>query len=325
MPEGDAGATPCPFAVTLTPASGRTVSVGYATQPGTATAGTDFTAVSGSLTFAPGTAGVPRSVDVLGDTAVEANETFTLVLASPVNAVLAGGPGVGIVLDDDAASLSSLELTHGAVLRADAAGGTADFYRLAQAPRASYEIVLDGVSGDAVPGLQVARLAADNTTVVQTASAGGTGASLSLRWQNTAAAAITAEHLRVAGAACGAGCGTDDVYRLRAYETTAAVPRFNNANGQGSVLVLQNTGGAPASGTAYFWSAGGQLLAESPLSLGARASVALNLTAVSGLAGQSGTVTIASNAPYGALAGKVVALEPATGFSFDSPLAYRPR
>ena len=44
-----------------------------------------------------------------------------------------------------------------------------------------------------------------------------------------------------------------------------------------------------------------------------------------GLAGQSGTVTIASNAPYGALAGKVVALEPATGFSFDSPLPYRPR
>jgi hypothetical protein len=136
---------------------------------------------------------------------------------------------------------------------------------------------------------------------------------------------VTAEHLRVAGAACGPGCGPDDGYRLRAYETTASVPRFNNANGQGSVLVLQNTGAAAASGTAYFWSADGQLLASSPLALAARASLTLNLTAVPGLAGRSGTVTIAADAPYGALAGKVVALEPASGFSFDSPLAYRPR
>jgi hypothetical protein len=32
-----------------------------------------------------------------------------------------------------------------------------------------------------------------------------------------------------------------------------------------------------------------------------------------------------SSTPYGALAGKAVALEPASGFSFDSPLTYKPR
>jgi hypothetical protein len=323
--EGDSGTAPCPFAAVLSPASGRTVTIAYATEAGTATAGVDFTAASGTLTFAPGTTSLPRPVNVVGDTAVEPNETFALRLSAPVNALLPDDAAAGLVLDDDAVSLSSLELTHGSVLRADVAAGAADFYRLAQAPRASYEVVLDAVSGDAVPGLALARLAADNTTVLQTAAAGGTGSAVSLRWQNTACAAVAAEHVRVGGAACGAGCGTDDIYRLRAYETTVSVPRFNNANGQGSVLVLQNTGGAAVVGTAYFWSAAGQLLAERPLTLAARASIALNLTAVSGLAGQSGTVTIASNAAYGTLAGKVVALEPATGFSFDSPLTYRPR
>jgi hypothetical protein len=323
--EGDAGSAPCPFGITLAPVSGRAVTVAYATEAGTAIAGADFTAVSGALTFAPGTTSLPRPVSVLGDTTVEPNETFTLRLSGPVNALLPDDAAAGLILDDDAVPLSSLELTHGSVLRADAGAGTADFYRLAQAPRASYEVVLDAVSGDAVPGLALARLAADNATVLQTAAAGGTGSAMSLRWQNTAPAAVAAEHLRVGGAACGAGCGADDAYRLRAYETTVSVPRFNNANGQGSVLVLQNTGGSAVAGTAYFWSAAGQLLAESPLALGARASIALNLTGVPGLVGQSGTVTLASNAPYGALAGKVVALEPATGFSFDSPLAYRPR
>jgi hypothetical protein len=40
--------------------------------------------------------------------------------------------------------------------------------------------------------------------------------------------------------------------------------------------------------------------------------------------GQSGTITLASDGRYGDLAGKTVALEPATGFSFDSPMVPRP-
>jgi hypothetical protein len=321
--EGDTGTVPCPFAVRLSPVSGRTVSVSYSTEAFTATAGTDFTAASGTLTFAPGTSAVSRPVGVVGETVVEPNETFRLRLSAPVNAALPDDAGEGTILDDDATSLSTIELTHGSILRADAAGGTDDFYRLGQSPRASYEVVLDEVSGDALPGLQLALLGADNVTVLETTS--GTGATISLRWQNTAAGAVTAEHLRVSLAGCGGQCGADDVYRMRAYETTVSVPRFNNANGQGSVLVLQNTSTAPVVGTAYFWSADGQSLAQAPVTLAARASIALNLTAVAGLAGQSGSVTIASNAPYGALAGKVVALEPATGFSFDSPLTHRPR
>ena len=51
----------------------------------------------------------------------------------------------------------------------------------------------------------------------------------------------------------------------------------------------------------------------------------LNTATVAGVAGQGGSVTIAHDGGYGALAGKAVALEPATGFSFDSPMSPKPR
>lgn len=43
------------------------------------------------------------------------------------------------------------------------------------------------------------------------------------------------------------------------------------------------------------------------------------------LPGYSGSITVTHDAPYGGLAGKCVTLEPATGFSFDTPLTARPR
>ena len=49
----------------------------------------------------------------------------------------------------------------------------------------------------------------------------------------------------------------------------------------------------------------------------------LNTASLAALAGMSGTITIAHDGRYGDLAGKSVALEPATGFSFDSPMMWR--
>jgi hypothetical protein len=50
-----------------------------------------------------------------------------------------------------------------------------------------------------------------------------------------------------------------------------------------------------------------------------------NTSAVPGVGGQSGSITVASDVAYGALAGKAVAVEPATGFTFDTPLTLRTR
>jgi hypothetical protein len=323
--EGQTASTPCTFSLSLTPASGRTVSVGYTTQGGTATAGSDYTTASGTLSFAAGVTGGAVVVNVLGDGLQEGNEGFTLALAPPTNASLVDGTGQATIVDDDAPSLSSIEVTNGSRVVADLAGGTPDFYRMAQAPFASYEVVIDELSGDAAPGLTIARLATDNSTVQQLSSVTGTGSSVSLRWQNTLAAPVPGEHIRVDGASCGSGCAADDTYRLRFYETTLSAPRFNNSGGQGTVLQLQNTTAGTVNGRVFFWSSGGALLASAPFTLAARASTAMNTTAIVGAAGQSGTLTVSHGGGYGGIVGKSVALDPATGASFDTPLVPRAR
>ena len=83
------------FTVTLEKASALPVTVNYATADGTANAGSDFTALApgAQLTFAPGETTKTIAVDVLGDTSVEAHETFSVVLSGPTNATIANDTG----------------------------------------------------------------------------------------------------------------------------------------------------------------------------------------------------------------------------------------
>jgi uncharacterized protein (TIGR03437 family) len=101
--EGDAGATPATFTVALSAASGRTVTVNYATADNTAEAGSDFQATSGTLTFNPGDTSTTVSVLVIGDTTFEPNETFLVNLSGPTNASISDPQGVGAIVNDDAA------------------------------------------------------------------------------------------------------------------------------------------------------------------------------------------------------------------------------
>src|SRR5205823_451974 len=80
--EGAAGTTHnALFTVTLTGATGRTVTVNYATQNGTATAGSDYTAASGTITFLPGQTSKTLPIQVLGDATAEPDETFKVNLS----------------------------------------------------------------------------------------------------------------------------------------------------------------------------------------------------------------------------------------------------
>ena len=88
------------FTVSLSPASSESVTVAYATQDGTAVAGSDYTATSGTLEFEPGVTSHTIRVAVLNDTTVEPTETFTVELSDPVRATLADGTGVGTITDD---------------------------------------------------------------------------------------------------------------------------------------------------------------------------------------------------------------------------------
>jgi Calx-beta domain-containing protein len=99
--EGDGGSTNVAFTVALSAASAQTITVAYATANGTATAGQDYTAVGGTVTFVPGDTSEPIAVAVLGDNLDEADETFTLALSGPTNASIASGSATVLISDDD--------------------------------------------------------------------------------------------------------------------------------------------------------------------------------------------------------------------------------
>ncbi len=112
--EGDSGTVNAAFAVTLSPAAGSSVTVDYATADGTATAGSDYTAAGGTLTFNAGETTKTISVTVAGDAVDEgSSETFTVDLSNPSGATLADAQAVGTITDDDDATFSLTGVSDG--------------------------------------------------------------------------------------------------------------------------------------------------------------------------------------------------------------------
>lgn len=99
--EGNLGIVAATFTVTLSAAYSQPVTVAYATGNGTATAGSDYQAQNGTLTFAPGETSKTVTVLVNGDRLGESNETFIVVLSNPTNAIIADGTGQGAIVDDE--------------------------------------------------------------------------------------------------------------------------------------------------------------------------------------------------------------------------------
>jgi endonuclease G len=79
--------------VTRTGGSNGSVSITYATSNSSATSGSDYTSVSGTLSFAGGDTGSKTfSVPILDDTTFEGNETVTLTLSAPTGGATLGSP-----------------------------------------------------------------------------------------------------------------------------------------------------------------------------------------------------------------------------------------
>jgi hypothetical protein len=90
------------FTVSLSAAYDQPVTVSYRTVNGTATAGSDYTSRSGTLTFAPGQTTITITIQVNGDNKRESNETFYLeLLKNSSNSLLTITSGIGTILDDD--------------------------------------------------------------------------------------------------------------------------------------------------------------------------------------------------------------------------------
>src|SRR5262249_1903309 len=105
--EGDTGTTTLVFQLTLSNPSYQAVTVSYATANGTALAGLDYTATSGTATFAPGATTATVSVSVNGETLLEADETFTLNLSGGAGASLGAPSATGTILNDDYAPVAN--------------------------------------------------------------------------------------------------------------------------------------------------------------------------------------------------------------------------
>jgi hypothetical protein len=87
--------------VRLSSASPQTATVDYATEDGSANAGADYLASSGTLTFAPGETLRTIVVLIRGDGKTEDDETLFVNLSKPTNATLADSQAVVTILNDD--------------------------------------------------------------------------------------------------------------------------------------------------------------------------------------------------------------------------------
>jgi uncharacterized repeat protein (TIGR01451 family) len=99
--EGDSGTSILQFLVTLSAPSGTNVTVDFQTANGTATAGQDYQANSGTLLFTPGDTSQTIQITIIGDTRTEPNETLFVNLSNASGATIADPQGRGTILDDD--------------------------------------------------------------------------------------------------------------------------------------------------------------------------------------------------------------------------------
>jgi hypothetical protein len=99
--EGNSGTTTTTFNVTLSPTSAGTVTVNFATANGTASAGSDYVANTGTVTFNPGDSLKTVVVTINGDATPENNETFFVNLSGPSGATISDAQGLGTITNDD--------------------------------------------------------------------------------------------------------------------------------------------------------------------------------------------------------------------------------
>ncbi len=101
--EGNSGTRNLSFTVTLSPAASSPVTVSYSTAADTASVGSDFLATSGVLSFPAGSSSQTVTVQVVGDTVAEPEETLLVSLGVADGAVVERGVAVGTISNDDVA------------------------------------------------------------------------------------------------------------------------------------------------------------------------------------------------------------------------------
>lgn len=216
-------------------------------------------------------------------------------------------------------------------LQPDATNPDVDYLQVATRTGRSYEVRISGMNTSHLPTC-TACLKMHRTTsvggILQTAvhpddlNGGYTGSQV-LRW---IAGADAHEFVRLTAMQAAPSPGEVGMYEIEFFDTTYFAPRFNQSGGQTTVLLIQDasrdTRANGVTGTIHFYGASGVLLATAPLSVPENGVQVLNCGTIAALSGLSGAVTIAHTGGYGALVAKAVAVEPSTGFTFDT--AFQP-
>ena len=169
--EADAEATGLGFAVGLSVPSNREVRVDYATSDGTATAGADYVAATGTLVIAPGETSGVVTVFGIDDLLDEADETLFVDLSAPVGATLADPQAVGTLLDDDAPP--ALVIGDVTVTEGDTGSVQASFAVVLSVP-SGFAVSVDYATADATAAAGADYLAAAGTLVIPAGATGGT-------------------------------------------------------------------------------------------------------------------------------------------------------
>ncbi len=136
------------FTVTMTSASPWDVAVDYATEDGTARAGSDYSETRGTVTFAPGMTQQPIAVAIADDSFDEADETFRIVLSDASAAGLEQAVGTATIIDDDDAP--TLEVSGASV--SEHVGEAVVFVRLTSAREAEVRVHIATEDGTAAAG-----------------------------------------------------------------------------------------------------------------------------------------------------------------------------
>lgn len=230
------------------------------------------------------------------------------------------GPG------DDSAATTTNELNIDQEHDLEAVGGVADedWFIIFSNHRRSYEVRVFSESGepDFTATTTVTRTSADGNTVLQTNPVGSRSFAV-LRWMNNTDTNAV-QRVRVSTGQTTLTSRSKYVIQLR--ETTLYCPRYNNSGTQTSVLILQQARATTATCNveAYFYNQDtGTIAGVSQNTLAQNNMLVISGAAVTGVPGTRGHVRVAHTCGNQALRGKLVALEPSTGFSFDTPCEQR--
>ncbi|SEL22912.1 Calx-beta domain-containing protein, partial [Aquimarina amphilecti] len=111
--EGDAGTATLQYTVSLDQAASGTITVDVATSNGTATAGSDYTALgTTTVTFNAGETNKTVDVTVSGDTTLEVDETINLNLTNATGtSTITDATGVGTITNDDSATVTIADVS----------------------------------------------------------------------------------------------------------------------------------------------------------------------------------------------------------------------